>query len=287
MPIIKNECDKDFVIVPNELAQLAQKGILSYEAAGVLIDMISRPNNWIFYKDFYQCAGAGIRIINRIFKELQNSGYLKIECVRAAGKIKDRVWCVSNKPIYKTEQNVNDTKRYANETLSKQNAHLQIKTNTNTEKEKINKKHVGSENDPCVCEEKIDDKKEEKQKKRQEQKESFTNEFDSVIWWDGYPRRAGTENKAGGREQYIARRREGEPMEKLRTCAANYLEHCKKEGCINTPYVMQASRFFGKKGIYLEYLEEKKQPVVDLKKGEDEFYAKYKAMWGSVADKGN
>jgi len=98
MPVIKN----DFTFIPEELIKATRTGIISYAALGILIDMLSRPNNGVAHKDFYKNKSYDIRAINKIFKELQVAGYLKIEGLLKNGKIIDKVWHVSNKPIYKT-----------------------------------------------------------------------------------------------------------------------------------------------------------------------------------------
>ena len=97
MPILKKIYDNEFTVIPNTLAQNKE---LSYDARGLLIELLSRPENWVVHKTQLISSDCGITIINRIFKELKDKGFLKIENIRSDNKIVDRVWTVSAEPIF-------------------------------------------------------------------------------------------------------------------------------------------------------------------------------------------
>jgi hypothetical protein len=261
MPVIKNECVKDFVIVPNELAQSAQNGNISYEALGVLLDMISRPTNWEFNKEFYRNKKAGHRIVNRVFRELQDAGYLKIEYLRENNKIKDRVWCVSNKPIYKNNQNLNETKRYAKETMPQGNALLQIHTNTNTElketnKEKENTKekifYTNNNNHIPDASKKVDHSVEPNKKVSKNDPSLIF----SKMWEEIYPKACG-DNKTRAWRNWSKLVKCGYDEDKLLEAAKIYREECRLKGTLDTQWVKLAANFYGENKDFEARLEPK------------------------------
>lgn len=96
MPILKHFCEKNFVVIPNKLAQNEK---LTYEAKGVLLELLSRPEDWVVHKAQLIRDHTGITMINRIFRELKRAGYVYVHTIRKDGRIRDRVWVVSNEPF--------------------------------------------------------------------------------------------------------------------------------------------------------------------------------------------
>ena len=103
MPILKKrDYVGNFTILPNHLLQNRE---LSYEARGLLCELLSRPEDWRIYKTQLIRSGFfknnGRDVVNRIFRELRHFGYLYIHYVRTEDRrrIKDRVWFVSSEPF--------------------------------------------------------------------------------------------------------------------------------------------------------------------------------------------
>jgi hypothetical protein len=217
---------------------LAQTGTISYEAAGILLDMCSRPSEWIIHKNFYRNKSCGRDAMNKIFMELQLAGYLKIKILREKGKITDNVWYVSNKPIYEppsrsTEKpDAGKTGRRQNRTPGKQ--HLYNKEN------KENKENIKSkESISCRKTTEID----------------FSPDFE--LSWKAYPLREGTNNKRDAWKQWQARLKEGEVVTNLQIATEHFAQWVKDSGNERTPFVMQAQRFYGKSRQYEEFIQPK------------------------------
>jgi len=102
MPIIKTlKKEKDFVQIDNALARNVD---LTYEAKGMLLELLSRPANWKVRKNQLARPHTKQSKITRIVKELQTHGYCRIIQVRNENnqRIKDRLWIISESP--KTEE---------------------------------------------------------------------------------------------------------------------------------------------------------------------------------------
>jgi len=102
MPIIKTlKKEKDFVQIDNALARNTE---LTYEAKGLLLELLSRPTNWKVHKNQLARSHTKESKITRIMKELQTHRYGRIIQVRDKNnrRIKDRVWIISESP--KTEE---------------------------------------------------------------------------------------------------------------------------------------------------------------------------------------
>jgi len=148
MAILRKKTRSDnFTVLPNDILQNEN---LTYEARGLLCELLSRPQNWIIYKSQLITKKQGKTVINRIFKELQENGYLFIYNKRDNNKIIDRCWIASDEPLTKDEikheiakrvenqpkkalydtkkaENLNDRKPQRKETLIQRNRQLQNK----------------------------------------------------------------------------------------------------------------------------------------------------------------
>ena len=59
---------------------------LSWEARGVMGYLLSKPDNWqVMFSDLVNSGPAGIKVITRILKELQEYGYLERERLNNGG----------------------------------------------------------------------------------------------------------------------------------------------------------------------------------------------------------
>ena len=96
MPVIKKlKQDVNYVQVPNETARNKE---LSPEARGILIELLSYPEDWEIHKESLYCEGMGREKLNRIIKELRTKKYLFLIDIRdPKGRIIDRVWCPTPK----------------------------------------------------------------------------------------------------------------------------------------------------------------------------------------------
>ncbi len=121
MSILKHYKKTGYVQISNILAQNTS---LSYEALGLLVNLLSRPDDWVVHKSYFRIESCGEVKLNRIFKELQDAGYLHLSDIRENNKIIDRYWTVSDEPIQSREkweeilQNLNPTKPHDKETSS-------------------------------------------------------------------------------------------------------------------------------------------------------------------------
>ena len=79
----------------------------------------------------------------------------------------------------------------------------------------------------------------------------YPDKFEEI--WNEYPNRKGSNNKGGGYKKYRARINEGINHQALIEAVEKYYTSAENEDIIDTPYVMQMSKFFGEKDIWLEY----------------------------------
>lgn len=102
MPIMKRITEGSYSTIPNKLAQNEK---LTYEAKGLLIELLSRPENWTIHKKQLYREHTGEAKLTRIFTELQKAGYLYIHTLRSKenGEFIDRIWFVANYPNTKEE----------------------------------------------------------------------------------------------------------------------------------------------------------------------------------------
>ena len=91
----------------------------------------------------------------------------------------------------------------------------------------------------------------------------YPDKFQSA--WQEYPNRDGSANKGGGYSKFRARIKEGVDADKLIKAAKKYKKEKEIEGSVGTKYIMQMSKFYGAKDIWLEYAE--KDITADTLKG--------------------
>lgn len=107
MPILKRTNFDTYVVIPNTLAQNSS---LTFEARGLLVNLLSLPENWVIYKSFFMRDKSnpndvrpGRIVVDRIFKELRTANYLYIYNIYHNNKIIDRAWIASPEPLTKDE----------------------------------------------------------------------------------------------------------------------------------------------------------------------------------------
>ncbi len=134
MAILKKRTKKrDFTIICNTLLQDEQ---LSYEAKGVLMELLSRPEDWVIRKSQLIRTHTRVTKLNRMFNELKRAGYLYVYYVRGMrdgrNVIIDRCWIVSEYPMTidyfeKAVDSLKVGKPYVKESLIKEERQLQNK----------------------------------------------------------------------------------------------------------------------------------------------------------------
>jgi len=72
--IIRKRTDNRFTITPNEIAQSKN---LSHAAKGLLLQMLSYPNDWAFnLRHLAGQSASGLHATRSAFKELETAGYV-------------------------------------------------------------------------------------------------------------------------------------------------------------------------------------------------------------------
>jgi hypothetical protein len=95
-----NKCEKNFTTISNHLIYSTD---LSFKAKGLLIYMISRPENWIFYEtEIAKNSKDGLSSIRSGIKELITQGYIVRHRVRLKnGTLKGSEYWIYDTPINK------------------------------------------------------------------------------------------------------------------------------------------------------------------------------------------
>ncbi len=86
MSIIKSKQASDYTVIPNKVF----KSGLSIEAIGLLSYFLSLPHDWVIYKTkLHTQLNMGREKLDRVFKELQDSGYvLSVKRQQDSGRFK-------------------------------------------------------------------------------------------------------------------------------------------------------------------------------------------------------
>jgi len=143
MPILRHKQDANFVTIPNELAQNSD---LSYDARGLLLELLSRPADWKIVKQQLLRGYCRDYKLKRIIKELRNAGYLHLINLHDddTGFFTERVWIVCDKPNSKDEilhfmRNLPKVQLPSRTvSASVDNPQLQIQSNTKTDYTNVN-----------------------------------------------------------------------------------------------------------------------------------------------------
>lgn len=92
-----------FTTIPNEILQRTD---LSFEALGLLVSLLSRPPNWEVSLDVILKQRAGKETpgkiardkLQRLFKELRDAGYAKLERVYECGRLTGSRYAIYDQP---------------------------------------------------------------------------------------------------------------------------------------------------------------------------------------------
>ena len=135
---------------------ILQNEDLTYEAKGMLAELLSRPQNWELVKSQLTRKHTRVTKVNRILKELQEAKHLWIVDVREDNNtvIEDREWFIFEEP-----KNEDEVLAYAKETLNLENLTLRrprainniYDTNSNfitSKEENTNKKNTPTSSYP-------------------------------------------------------------------------------------------------------------------------------------------
>jgi hypothetical protein len=104
-----NKCEKNFTTISNHLIYSTD---LSFKAKGLLIYMISRPENWIFYEtEIAKNSKDGLSSIRSGIKELITQGYIVRHRVRLKdGTLKGSEYWIYDTPGEHTDKEVKEYK---------------------------------------------------------------------------------------------------------------------------------------------------------------------------------
>jgi hypothetical protein len=199
---------------------------MSYEAKGLLCQLLSYPDDWKVRKSTFENETCGKTKLNRIFTELKQHGYLSKQHVRdEQGRLIDTDWLISESPPptvgfterQETRPSVNVPLQSTNKTLS---------TNIKQRKENIIK-----------------------------EKKIIDNQIEEIIAL--YPERDEPINKRSAARAIRARLREKVPFEKIKQGTIGYHDYCIRTKRINTPYVKSPHKFFSPDKHFLDNWTEK------------------------------
>jgi len=96
--VVRKVKNNNFTIISNELIEDER---LSWRARGVLIYMLSKPNDWVFYDTELakHSESESVTAIRTAMKELKACGYVKKEAIKGEdGRIKKWITIVSESP---------------------------------------------------------------------------------------------------------------------------------------------------------------------------------------------
>jgi hypothetical protein len=98
MTIITRKRSENFAIVPNAVAEDDR---ISFEARGVLVYLLAKPNDWhVQIKDIMRAGNIGRDKVYRILKELRTAGYVRLVVHRNADQtIASQEYEVYDNPI--------------------------------------------------------------------------------------------------------------------------------------------------------------------------------------------
>ncbi len=100
--IYKSKQTEKFTVLPNQIFDEINDGL----AIGILAYLLSKPSDWITYKQqLYSHFSEGRQRIDKSFKLLENKGYIiGVQKVDKIGKFNGYEWIVYNEPIKQNRQ---------------------------------------------------------------------------------------------------------------------------------------------------------------------------------------
>jgi hypothetical protein len=138
--IVRAKTDSDFTVISNKLLQDCS---MSFEEKGLLVFLLSLPNDWILFKsNLHEKTNQSKGTVDRVFKLLQDKGYIvSVKIIDKNTKL-FKGW---NHVVY--EQPVNDEVRHQDLPTSGfadigKSQPIQIHSITNTHIDKIKKENI-------------------------------------------------------------------------------------------------------------------------------------------------
>ena len=97
MPVLRKKYTNEYTILPNAILKDQR---LSYRDIGLLVWMLSKPQDWKFSYDgmLSERSKDGKSVLQTGVRNLQSAGYLRIEKQRNKGRLADRIWYVYDAP---------------------------------------------------------------------------------------------------------------------------------------------------------------------------------------------
>lgn len=132
MAIIRNKRKDNFSIINNDVLNDER---LSFKARGLLVYMLSKPDDWQFYTSELQKHSEkdGRRSIESALKEIQDAGYLKKEQGHKSDGSFDKVnWLLVDKPTFSPQAQNVQAQNVQAQNVQAQNVQLLNTNNTNT-----------------------------------------------------------------------------------------------------------------------------------------------------------
>ena len=251
MAVYRNKKQDNFTVLDNSVMQ---NDNLSWKAKGILTYLLSLPTDWdVHLKEIEEHATDGITSLRSGIKELREAGYIKYHKYKDdKGKFQHRY------NIYEFPKMENpDMENPSLDNPDMENSDINKElTEQRTNKEKTNKQNNMSANAdeyPTLS----------SLPRNNGGHRKYPDKFQSA--WQEYPNRDGSANKGGGYSKFRARIKEGVDADKLIKAAKKYKKEKEIEGSVGTKYIMQMSKFYGAKDIWLEYAE--KDITADTLKG--------------------
>lgn len=150
--------------------------------------------------------------------------------------------------------------------------------------------HVTSGNEPDVTNGNESVKRGALAREQSREEQSREEEITKVVTasfaeaWLAYPKRAGTNSRHDAERAWDARLKVGTPSALMLAGTKRYRAFCEQQGQVGTPYVMQASRFFGT-GRHFEELWTAEDPMPPLYGADGTTYTPEWLAWNERQEK--
>jgi len=262
MVILRTKVSENYTLFSNNLLR---DRTISYEARGILIELLSYPSDWKIQKKHFVTSHTKRDKIFRIFNELENAGYI---CSQYRDDLRQYEWIITDKPTLQKSRKIRHknkkaenkkvgksdlipTKKSENPTLLQNQKQESRKIRLNS-CEKVGKSDFlvndfarKSEN-PTLLNTIYIYKKEKKEKYKKERKEKKTKiDSNFEFFKSNYPNRSPSDDWFTAQQKWQARLREGEDHQKIIDGCLRYRKYCEAENIIGTKYVYMAKTFLG------------------------------------------
>lgn len=207
---------------------------LSLQAKGLLVEMLSKPDDWVFYKsNILDWATNGRDSTNKAFKELEEAGYVETKQEHGElGKFTSLIITVYDEPftdnrLLETRQRETSNWKTVNGKPATTNTNL---TNTNTNTNNTNNKNTSSQ-------------------PKADSESDLKNKFAEI--WEIYPKRP-RGNKKTSFTKYKKAIKDGVNHNDIKSGLNSYIQQLKSQGTDNK-YIKNADTWFNQAGWEDEY----------------------------------